>query len=28
MEPACAADLTRFKRILKSFCGGKKKSSR
>ena len=24
-EPACEADLTRFKRLMKMFCGGKKK---
>ena len=28
LDPACTADLTRFKRLLKLFCGGKKKGSK
>jgi hypothetical protein len=26
-DPACLADTARFKRILKNFCGGKKKGA-
>jgi hypothetical protein len=26
-DPACLNDTTRFKRILKNFCGGKKKGA-